>query len=91
MRTLRKQSKLFDSTNLNGNIVRKEVVNQPIKFEYIGDGLELVALAGVTTGYCYKCELASIDPNVNRGEKRIYQPIPLFDELTNSKIIEKSH
>ena len=58
-------------------LFENELVNYPIKFEYIGDGLELVALAGVTTGYCYKCELTSIDPNISRGEKWSRQPILL--------------
>ena len=70
-------------------LFENELVNHPIKFEYIGDGLELVALAGVTTGNCYKCELTSIDPNISRGEKWSRQPISLNDEVRNFQTFEK--
>ena len=39
-------------------------VELPIKFSSCGDGLELVELAGVTNGYCYKCELQIVDPKI---------------------------
>ena len=42
-------------------------IDWPIKFVACGDGLELVALAGVTSGFCYKCEHKYIDPIFGRG------------------------
>ena len=47
-------------------LFENQIVNLPIKFAACGDGLELVALAGVTTGYCYKCEMKSIDSKISR-------------------------
>ena len=52
-------------------------VNQVLKFAAVADCLELVALAGVTAGYCYKCELLSIDSKVSRGRNWSRQRIPL--------------
>ena len=52
-------------------------MNQFLKFAAVGDGLELVALARVTTGHCYKCELRSIDPKISRGRNCSRQRIPL--------------
>ena len=43
-------------------------VEFPVKFSSCGDGLELVELAGVTKGYCYKCELKTIDSKFERGQ-----------------------
>ena len=48
-------------------LFENQTVNQFLKFAAFGDGLELVALAGVTTGYCYKCEMKSIDSKISRG------------------------
>ena len=58
-------------------LFENQVVNLPIKFSAVGDGLELVALAGVTTGYCYNCEMKSIDSKVSRGLNFSRQRIPL--------------
>ena len=58
-------------------LFENQIVNQQLKFAAVGDGLELAALAGVTMGYCYKCELKSIDPKVSRGKNWSRQRIPL--------------
>ena len=51
-----------------------------VKFTSCGDGAELVDIAGITKGYCYKCELQIIDPKHGRGRKFSRQPIPLIGE-----------
>ena len=65
-------------------LFENQKVNQVLKFEAVADGLELVALAGVTAGYCYKCELRSIDSKVSRGINISRQRNPLNgdDEIT---------
>ena len=55
-------------------------VDWPIKFVACGDGLELVALAGVTSGFCYKCELKYINPSFGRGQKFSRHEISFFGE-----------
>ena len=55
-------------------------VDWPIKFVACGDGLELVALAGVTSGFCYKCELKYINPSFGRGPKFSRHEISFFGE-----------
>ena len=63
-------------------------VDWPIKFVAFGDGLELVALAGVTSGFCYKCELKYINPNFGRGQKCSRHEISFFGdsmELENAE------
>ena len=58
----------------------KKTVEFPIKFSVCGDGLELVEIAGVTNGYCYKCERQSIDSKFERGQPFGRQPILLNGE-----------
>ena len=55
-------------------------VNFPVKFTSCGDGAELVDLAGITKGYCYKCELLLVDSTNGRGRKFSRQPIPVVGE-----------
>ena len=55
-------------------------VNFPVKFSTCGDGLELVELAGVTKGYCYKFEILMADPKFERGRKFSGRPILLNGE-----------
>ena len=72
-------------------LFENHIVNQPFKFAAVGDGLELVALAGLTMGYCYKCELKSIDPKVRRGTNWSRQRIPLNgDDVILRKIANRT-
>ena len=65
-------------------LFENRTVQFPVKFSVCGDGLELVELAGVTNGYCYKCELQSIDPKLERGQTFGTQPI-----LSNGETLHK--
>ena len=51
-----------------------------VKFVACGDGSELVDLAGLTKGYCYKCEIQIINPKLGRGRKFSRQVLPLNGE-----------
>jgi len=61
-------------------LFENKTVEFPIKFSVCGDGLELVEIAGVTNGYCYKCERQSIDSKFERGQPFGRQPILLNGE-----------
>ena len=63
-------------------LFENRTVEFPVKFSSCGDGLELVELAGVTKGYCYKCELKTIDSKFERGETFGRQPILLNGETS---------
>ena len=56
-------------------------VNFQVKFTACGDGLELVELAGVTKGYCYKCEIQMADSKFERGRQFSRQPNFLNSEV----------
>ena len=55
-------------------------VDWSVKFLACGDGLELIALAGVTSGFCYKCEHKYINPNFGRGLNFSRHEISFFGE-----------
>ena len=61
-------------------LFENQTVEFPILFTACGDGLELVELAGVTKGYCYKCELQNVDTKLGRGRRFSRQPIVLNGE-----------
>ena len=44
-------------------------VDHFVKFVACGDGAELVDLAGLTKGYCYKYEMQMTNPKLGRGRK----------------------
>ena len=64
--------------------------NQTAEFQILftacGNDLELVELAGVTKGYCYKCELQNFNPKLGRGRSFGRQSIILNVE---SSLLEK--
>ena len=59
-----------------------EIVNWNMEFIIVSDGAELVDLAGVTKGLCYKCELRRLNPKKDRGRKFGRQRIKLVGETT---------
>ena len=61
-------------------LFENRTVHFPVKFTSCVDGAEFVDLAGITKGYCYKCELQIIDPKTGRGRKLSRQAIPLIGE-----------
>ena len=58
-------------------------VNFKVKFTACGDGLELMEVAGVTKGYCYKHEIQMADSKFERGRQFSRQPIFLNGEAHN--------
>ena len=72
-------------------LFENQIVNLPIKFAAVGDGLELVAFAGVTTGYCYKCEMKIIASKISRVLNLSRQRIPLNgDDIIVKKIAKRT-
>ena len=57
-------------------------VNWKIEFNIVPDGAELVDLAGITKGLCYKCELPRLNPKIDRGRKFGRQHMKLVGEMT---------
>ena len=56
-------------------LFENRTVEFPIKFLVCGDCLELVEIADIKKGYCYKCELQSIDSKYERRQTFGRQPI----------------
>ena len=72
-------------------LFENQIVNLPIKFAAVGDGLELVAFAGVTTRYCYKCEMKIIASKISRVLNLSRQRIPLNgDDIIVKKIAKRT-
>ena len=61
-------------------IFQGKIVDCLLKFVPCGDCLELIALAGVTSGFCYMCERKQTNQNLVRGQKRSRHETAVYGE-----------